>query len=128
MTVTQLAPRRCEGCGTGLPPRSRPNRRYCDAACKARAQRRRRRERAERQLAEDEEAAALREAVERATGEDRLLATLARSAHTGNVRACIYLLERLYPVADGIRVDERTQNDELAKLRALHRRIEAAQR
>jgi hypothetical protein len=124
MTV-QLVPRRCKGCGAELPPLSRPNRRHCDAACKARAQRQRQREGAERQLAEDSEAVALREAVERATGEDRLLATLARAAHTGNVRACIYLLDRLYPTPTDALADERSQADELAQLRRLHARLEA---
>jgi hypothetical protein len=126
MTVVQFAPRRCEGCGGELPPLSRPNRRYHDTACRSRGQRRRRREHVERQFSADADALALREAVEQATGEDRLLARLAAAANGGSVRACIYLLERLHgPGPRGALDDEPLQADELERLRRLHRRLEA---
>jgi hypothetical protein len=119
VNVVQLAPRRCEGCGGDLPPLSRPNRRYHDAACRARGRRRRRREEAERQFAVDANATARRDALTAATSEERLLLQIAKAAANGSVRSSIYLLERFYgPGPRGEQVDDRRQGDELAAIRA----------
>jgi hypothetical protein len=81
--TVSLVPRRCEGCSRELPPLARANRRYHGAACRAKAARRRRRERVERELGGE-----VTEAV--------LLAQIAKAAAGGSWRASVYLLERLY--------------------------------
>jgi hypothetical protein len=117
----------CEGCGKPLPAYSRSNRRFHGDACRSLAARRRRRDRAERQFAQSADEQALREAVEKSTSELRLLGSLARAAHGGNVRANIWLLQELHGYGGG-RGDEDApptleQADQLAALRALHRRL-----
>jgi hypothetical protein len=111
-------PRRCEGCDRDLPALARPNRRYHDAACRARARRRRRRE---EETGQDE-------ALEPATTEERLLGQVAKAAGEGNWRASAYLLERLYPRDADRDHGRREQVDELARLRQLHREVEARMR
>jgi hypothetical protein len=89
-------PRRCEGCFAELPQLSRSNRRYHNDRCRAMARRRRARERLERELGDAVAEAELREAVERATNETRLIAQIAKAAASGTWRASAYLLEHLH--------------------------------
>jgi hypothetical protein len=120
MTVAAVAPWNCEGCGEPLPSTSRSNRRYHDATCAARARRRRRREELDKQFAADQDAAALRAAVARATTEDRLLGNLAKAAASGSVRANVFLIGYLYGSGRSAE-DELRQGDELAAWRQRHR-------
>jgi hypothetical protein len=89
----------CEGCGAELPAIVRRNRRYCDASCRQRALRKRRRESAERELApvlqitDDQQ---VEELLARVLAEERLIAQVAAGAKT-NWRAAAWILERRYP-------------------------------
>jgi hypothetical protein len=125
VTSLTVVARLCEGCGRELPRLGRPDRRYHDGACRARAARRRRREELDRRFAEDATEAALRKAVETATTEPKLLAQLAKASAGGSVRASIYLLERLHPREEPGARAAGPQADELAALRA---RIKAHRR
>jgi hypothetical protein len=95
--MSVVAQRRCESCGRPLGWTSRPDRRYCGAACRQRAYDERRR--AARKPAVEPAPALLAEleaAVERATDEMRLVAIVAAAAPT-NWRAAAWLLSRRWP-------------------------------
>jgi hypothetical protein len=94
--VSVVSIRRCEGCFAELPLLARSNRRYHDDRCRAIAQRRRQRERLDRELGDAAVEAELRDAVERATSETRLIANIAKAASSGTWRASAYLLEHLH--------------------------------
>jgi integrase len=101
--MSLAAQRRCESCGRPLGSTSRPDRRYCGAACRQAGYERRRR--AARASSDDTVTAVepapallaeLEAAVERATDEMRLVATVAAAAPT-NWRAAAWLLSRRWP-------------------------------
>jgi hypothetical protein len=95
--------RRCESCGRPLGSTSRPDRRYCGAACRQRAYDDRRR--AAREPAGHEsvtvepspaQLAELERVLERATSEVVLVGIVAKAAST-NWRAAAWLLSRRWP-------------------------------
>jgi hypothetical protein len=101
--MSVVAQRRCESCGRPLGSTSRPDRRYCGAACRQAGYERRRlanRDVASAKATSGRPAPALlaelEAAVERATDEMRLVAIVAAAAPT-NWRAAAWLLSRRWP-------------------------------
>jgi len=90
-------PRRCQSCDRELASTSRPDRRYCGAACRQRGYERRRGE-AHGLAVEPATAllADLEHALGQATSEVVLVAQVASAAKT-NWRAAAWLLERRFP-------------------------------
>jgi hypothetical protein len=88
------AERRCEECGAPLPALARSNRRYCRSACRTAASQRRRRE---AEISDIRPKSELEQAIERATEEPKLLASVVAAAARGDWRASAWVLSRRWP-------------------------------
>jgi hypothetical protein len=94
MSAAPADERRCENCGATLPTLARPDRRYCNGACRSAAHTKRQRE--AKQAASPRPPTELEAAIERAVEEPRLLARVAQAA-SNDWRAAAWVLSRRWP-------------------------------
>jgi hypothetical protein len=88
--------RRCQVCKALIATTSRPQRRYCSAACRQSAYERRRRWRSVAVISPSE-ATDIERILASATSEERLVLQVAAAAAKGQWRASAWLLERRWP-------------------------------